>query len=388
MNKFLIFKYIILSIVILYVLSIIYFKLRYPFWSKQPIFYYHDLRNLIYPIGVIETSLPNSSNKLNQSIVYKRATELNTTEIGQFIHLLKNNYMTEPHEKYIPKNNDIMDHLLCRNSPSYVSMYYNKNNEVVGSMSSAYKLFIMRNNTFDVGYIDNLCVDKKSRGKNIAGKIIQSHYVRERYTNKKQVFMFKHEGISRPFVPLTIYNTYFYKLDDFSKIITTQKVLSVINIGKETTSLIYDLQTKLENDITLNKSGITCTIMDEIEHISYLIEKKHIIVFALIENKIPKAFYFFKNIYTTYNDDKSIECFACIKYDRSLEDNRFLLGFYLAIDYVKSIDKYKILLFENIADSHCLIKEIKHRPYHYSKYQYYLYNYAMRPVPARNIVII
>ena len=80
--------------------------------------------------------------------------------------------------------------------------------------------------------------------------------------------------------------------------------------------------------------------------------------------------------------------FCCIKYDRSLEDNRFLLGFYLAIDYVKSIDKYKILLFENIADSHCLIKEIKHRPYHYSKYQYYLYNYAMRPVPARNIVII
>ena len=78
--------------------------MRYPFWSKQPIFYYHDLRNLIYPIGVIETSLPNSSDKLNQSIVYKRATELNTTEIGQFIHLLKNNYMTESHEKYIPKN--------------------------------------------------------------------------------------------------------------------------------------------------------------------------------------------------------------------------------------------------------------------------------------------
>ena len=42
--------------------------------------------------------------------------------------------------------------------------------------------------------------------------------------------------------------------------------------------------------------------MDEFQHLTYLIEKKHIFIFALIENMKPKAFYFFRNNYTTIED--------------------------------------------------------------------------------------
>jgi hypothetical protein len=389
MNQFLIIKYTLLTMVIFYIFFIIYFKLRYPFWSKQPIFYYHDIGNLIYPKGIIETSLPNCGNKINQSIIFKKGSHLSSKEIKEINKLLTNNYMTDKLEKYTPSNNDFIDHLICRNMPSRVSLYYDKQkNQLIGTMTSVYKQMILPSNYLDVGYVDYLCIDENHRGKNIAGKIIENHYIRERYQQKTSVYLFKHEGFSRPFVPLTIYNTYFYKLNLFEKIILTQQRLNISLITKNNISMLYDLQTNLQKNITNKSSCFKCVIMDEFEHLSYLIEKKHIFIFALIENMKPKAFYFFRNNYTTYNDDKSIECFSCIKYDKDIETNKLVLGFYLAIDYLKTIDKYKILILENIADSRYLTKNMDQQPYHYSKYYYYLYNYAMKPIASRNIVII
>ena len=382
-------KYMFLTITIFYILFIIYFKLRYPFWSKQPIFYYHDVKNLIYPRGIIETSLPKCSNKINKSIVFKSASTLSNLEISEIKSLLTNNYMTDSFEKYTPTNNDIIDHLISRTMQSNVSLYYDKmKGDLIGTMTSAYKQMIIPDVYLDVGYVDYLCVDKNHRGKNIAGQIIQNHYIRERYQQKTSVYLFKHEGHSRPYVPLTIYNTYFYKLDLFKKIIVTQQHLNISFITKNNTSLLYDLQTQLQSDIETSSSNFKCVIMDEFQHLTYLIEKKHLFIFALIEDSTPQAFYFFKNNYTTYNDEKSIECFACIKYNKQLETNKLVLGFYLAIDYLKTIDKYKILIMENIADSHNIIKQLDIQPYHYSKYYYYLYNYAMRPISSRKIVII
>ena len=124
--------------------------------------------------------------------------------------------MTDSFEKYTPTNNDIIDHLICRSMPSRVSLYYDKvKKNLIGLMTSAYKQMIMSKVNLNLGYIDYLCVDKNHRCKNIAGQIIENHYIRERYQQKTSVFLFKHEGFSRPFVPLTIYNAYFYKLDNF-----------------------------------------------------------------------------------------------------------------------------------------------------------------------------
>ena len=97
-----------LTITIFYIVFIVYFKLRYPFWSKQPIFYYHDIKNLIYPSGIIQTSLPNFNNKVNKHIIFKDASELSVNEIKNMKWLLTNNYMTDSFEKYTPTNNDII----------------------------------------------------------------------------------------------------------------------------------------------------------------------------------------------------------------------------------------------------------------------------------------
>lgn len=409
MDLFLIIKYMIMYFILLYVLFIIYFKLRYPFWSKQPIFYYHDVKNLFFPQGMIETSLPNCVNKVNNSIDFKNAETLSEKEIANLTLLLNNHFMTEPHEKYIPSSDFIMDHLICKNIPSNVSLYYEKvYGDLIGLMTCASKTMYAKDTQLNIGYIDNLCVNKKHRGKNIAGKLIENHYVRERYLKKLDVFFFKHEGTSRPFVPLTIYNCYFYDLNQFPKIHLTQRKLNTVLIGESTLSILYDLYNYLTTNLKKSNSKFTCLIMDEYKHMSYLIKKQHIFVFALMEEQTAKAYYFFRNNHTTYDGELSVECFACIKVNTTLKDNnnsnnnnnsndnsndniendKFKLGFYLAIDHLKTIDKYKVLLLESIADTSTLIKNIDIQPYTYSKYYYYLYNYAMKPVSSKNIVII
>jgi hypothetical protein len=216
---------------------------------------------------------------------------------------------------------------------------------------------------------------------------------------KLDVFFFKHEGTSRPFVPLTIYNCYFYDLNLFPKIHLTQRKLNTVLIGESTLSIFYDLYNYLTTNLKKSKNRFTCLIMDEYKHMAYLMKKQHIFVFALMEEQTAKAYYFFRNNHTTYDGELSIECFACIKVNATLKDNnnsnnhniendKFKLGFYLAIDHLKTIDKYKVLLLESIADTSTLIKNIDIQPYTYSKYYYYLYNYAMKPVSSKNIVII
>ena len=51
-------KYIILSIVLLYLLFVMYCKVRFRFWSIQPVFHIHNLYYWIFPCGIIDSKLP------------------------------------------------------------------------------------------------------------------------------------------------------------------------------------------------------------------------------------------------------------------------------------------------------------------------------------------
>ena len=48
----------IVFIISIYVIFIMYIKIKYPFWSKQPVFHYHNIKYWINPPGIIEHKLP------------------------------------------------------------------------------------------------------------------------------------------------------------------------------------------------------------------------------------------------------------------------------------------------------------------------------------------
>ena len=57
-NQFIkLFLNVITIICIILFLSMAYFKLKYPFWSRQPVFHYHKLNYWIFPPGIIQEEL-------------------------------------------------------------------------------------------------------------------------------------------------------------------------------------------------------------------------------------------------------------------------------------------------------------------------------------------
>ena len=55
------FLYIIISITFLFY---IYIKLRYRFWSSQPVFHTYNLKQWILPNGIIQNKIPKKTRKI------------------------------------------------------------------------------------------------------------------------------------------------------------------------------------------------------------------------------------------------------------------------------------------------------------------------------------
>ncbi len=45
------------------------YKLKYPFWSRQPVFHYHNLKYWLFPPGIIQHNNP-IKNKFYNSEIY------------------------------------------------------------------------------------------------------------------------------------------------------------------------------------------------------------------------------------------------------------------------------------------------------------------------------
>ena len=51
-----------LIIVAIIVILVIIYKLKFPFWSRQPVFHYHNLIYWIFPPGIINHDKPEKIN--------------------------------------------------------------------------------------------------------------------------------------------------------------------------------------------------------------------------------------------------------------------------------------------------------------------------------------
>ena len=55
---------IIIGIIVIIIVIILGYRLKYQFWSRQPVFHYHNLKYWLFPPGIIQHKRPEK-NKLN-----------------------------------------------------------------------------------------------------------------------------------------------------------------------------------------------------------------------------------------------------------------------------------------------------------------------------------
>ena len=195
-------EYICISIILLVFIPIIYIRIRYPFWSTQPIFHSYDyLRFLTKTPHEINSQVYPKAFKKDTNVHSFRFLDIDDKEFDRIVDLLQcHSVESSQMLSFIDKPTMNIIHT-GQFFPSYVSVYrkdkydvtYDTNNamsivnthQTVGCMTGrAINMFILDKSGVlheKNGYFwDNICVHREYTQENIGRKLIQAHDIHQR----------------------------------------------------------------------------------------------------------------------------------------------------------------------------------------------------------------
>lgn len=374
--------YIILSIIILIIIGYITYKVKYGYWTKQPVFHYHNIFYWYNPPGVIEKGNVEISKYYNPQIEFIESDKITTEKKELFALLLKSHFMPYKGEKYAPTTEGVMNSFQGHNRPSYILLNYDKNT-LISALASIPINIYFNGNKQEIYYADFLCVHPKYRKQGVAQRIINTlttnHRLKDKANKRNTSILFKREGKSMLIVPLTIYKNYVFDIVNWNKNVNFNDFpfIQLIKLTKQTAHLLLEL---------LRKSvyKFNCVIAQDMSHIMYLCGKNEFIITLLLVNKKAVGFYVFRDPYITYNGKKSIEMIA--SYNDDTTNEIFALGFLNSIKHLNNSTK-KIIMTDSGHNNIILNIILK-------KYEiitilmgsYYFYNYATHPLMSYDVL--
>ena len=118
------FIYLTLSILLLYIMVLAYMKIKFRFWSIQPVFHFYNLFDWLRPNTVILKELPEMNKYVNLFFIKTHnVNEMNDTQKTRFCNFIKSYYLRNKHIEYIPEQKHILEYLYASNHPSFISIY-------------------------------------------------------------------------------------------------------------------------------------------------------------------------------------------------------------------------------------------------------------------------
>ena len=382
LNKFS--NWIALFIVIISI-GYIYYRLNNQFWSRQPVFHYHNLYYWIIPPGIIQHQKPERNKYYNPMIYFNSFDKIKTEKKALFSTFIKSHFLPDKFEKYDPKKDDILDNFKNHVDKTYVSLFFKKThlntNKLIGTMTTKPLECKINNNNIQIYYVDFLCVHKNKRKMGVAQEIIYSHYYNQRQLHKNTIFMFKREGAVTWIVPLTAYKNYGFDIEHWRKKVTfDQPNIDTVLINGGNINLIIDLLLELDKEFD-------CVIKPNINHIKYLCNTKNLFIYAIMIDKVPVCLYFYKNNHTYYDGKLGVELVG--SYNNSNE-GIFQLGFFTSLAALRAISPIMKLFIENISNNNILLKKIlsRHRPFIETIGSYYFYNFAHHPCKSTELFML
>jgi len=380
---------ILLIIILIAIVIYLFYKATNQFWSRQPVFHFHNLKYWIFPPGIIQYKQPQKDKFYNTKIQFDSFDKLKTEKKALFVSFIKSHFMPNKHELYNPTEKSIIPYFECNNNESFISLYIQKthqnNNILVSTMTSRPLECFINGVKLNIYYVDFLCVHKNKRKKGIASETIYSHYVNQRSKYKNLICLFKREGDSTFIVPATVYKTYGFDMKYWGKNIKfDQPNINTVIINDSNINIVIDILNKINN-------GFSCVIKPFITNIKHLLKNKNIFISCVTIDNKPICLYVFRNTYTTYNGKKSLELTSSyLDKDFINMENIFVLGGLISIDKLVQQYNYEVLFIENISNNDIILKNILER-YTYMfeiNHSYYLYNFGIRPFMCNNVFII
>ena len=201
----------IIGVLVFYKMAI---KLKFPFWSKQPIYSTADI--LFWFVspkpGIIhDDARSNSTKYVDYAHVRSHLfTELPKENMDVLMDLLQNHFLNDREAGYFYKPPRSLLEASLPNQEAFVSIYRDDNGKAIGCASGR-PFFCYHHNTEDVIYnIDHLCVHSGYRKRGIAPATMQTHEQVQRKQNPHQsrCSFFKRERKLPLLVPLCRFKTY------------------------------------------------------------------------------------------------------------------------------------------------------------------------------------
>ena len=389
-------QYIALCIILLLAAAIITIRLKFQFWSIQPVFHIYDMHHWLFTNKIIDEDLPkiNKYVKLLDIETYdvKKAPRDLVVKSCSFLadHFLRSKYM-----EYIPKESDIMDYLSTHNGVSFISIYSKPNQlytesgiindrEIEGVITCRPLHVKLKNQKeFTVNYVDNLCVHGSSRRKGIAPRLIQTHHYHIRHLNQNvKVCLFKREGDMTAIVPLTTYKTLAYKVNNIPNLKINTLGTSIIKIGK--TNFVA-----FKEFMKTQSTKYECSITSELQTIQQLINNNHLIVYAMINEGDIAAVYIYRNTPSYAEGKKCMELVASI--NRAPFEDIFFQGFCSSVRRLNRKYKADKIFIETTADSGLITDILTRNGVIYDTScptAFFFYNYASYSVNPNDLLIV
>ena len=367
-------------VVVLYLVFLVVFKIKYPFWAKQPVFHFHNIYYWIRPPGIIDHSPPKRTKFFDAAIYFDKITNTSKTKKKEFVRLVQRHYMHRKGTDYSPSARSILSYL--DNTKSYIGMKY-ENNQLIGTITGRPLLCFIDGNNIVINYVDFLCVKKENRKQGIAPKLIYTYMVRQREAiTMNHVFIFKRETATTFIVPLCCYMTYGFSLKYMHQPVPMVGAVRFVRLVSKQLDLIYRYQAPFQKEFR-------CVIFPPYGHLAHLIDSGSIVVYAVIDGTNAYAFYFFRKTDTTIDGDRVIESLGSFCNCKNNMD-LFIQGFLNAVSAESKTVKAGTLVIENLSHNSLLLKSymLTNTVQFKSPTSYYFYNFAYHPFESRDVLIV
>jgi hypothetical protein len=414
-------EYICISIILLIFIPIIYIRIRYPFWSTQPIFHSYDyLRFLTKTPYEINSQVYPKAFKKDNNVHSFRFLDIDDKEFDRIVDLLQcHSVESSQMLSFIDKPTMNITHT-GQFFPSYVSVYrkdkydvtYDTNNamsivnthQTVGCMTGrAINMFILDKSGVlheKNGYFwDNICVHREYTQENIGRKLIQAHDIHQRTnTQHISISLFKKEiDLCEGVIPLVEYPVHTFTLSKIKRP-PLPPPYSVSRMYNTNVEPFYNLLYMISHSNTARNTAFIA--FPEISVLDNMIQNNILLVYGLSYGNNIKCVYVFKNpqlCYDNIKDGHILECITTITeeyvQDKTLNGLIFA-GFLHALQHIQKSfsNKYKIITFHNLGQNQTIIErwKWKYTPLSKNMAAYYLYNGVIpgMPIDQSNCIII
>jgi hypothetical protein len=408
--------YLFICLVIVYLLARAYIKVKYPFWSIQPVMHVYDVYSWFFKRGVIRYELPAKNKFCDFKRVETRSFDKVTDPlVTDFVHMIQTHFLKNKGNTFSPRKNNIVPYFAGHGAPCYWSFYWEKEhlllnvgaevidrNKLLGVISGRpLHVTIYRSGEragFDVYYIDYLCVDKGHRSNGIAPTLIQTHEYNQSVLNTSiQVSLFKREGTLTGIVPLCVYDTYIFSMAGWCEPIAQNAAITVIPCGKENMKYLLPLFSR--------DNLYDIVVAPSVGNIMELVQTENIFIYMMIYEDEVIGAYFFKNpCVTIQQGDKALTCYAsiynstasCIQHNKASRaqwSDHFVHCFKMALSAVLKKggeDPYKHCIIENVGSNSLVVDNLllKNNPIAVSPTAYFFYNFAYPTFNSKNVLIL